>query len=122
MYRVIGSDGNQYGPVSADELRRWIGEGRANGQTQVQVEGDPAWQQLGTLPEFAALFDRDSVTPPAPPRHMYGGAPATASIDYSACLRRGYGLFMANKGLLISTLLLYSALYWVTNTVFSWFV
>jgi hypothetical protein len=54
MYRIIGGDGQEYGPVSADELRRWIAEGRATAQTRVQVEGSADWQSLGAIPEFAA--------------------------------------------------------------------
>ena len=62
MYRFIGADGRQYGPVSADQLRRWIAEGRANAQTQTFAEGATEWKPLGTLPEFAGLF-----APPVPP-------------------------------------------------------
>src|SRR5580700_6785590 len=56
MYRILGADGRQYGPVSADQIRRWIAEGRANAQTQVLAEGAMQWKALGTLPEFAAAF------------------------------------------------------------------
>jgi hypothetical protein len=68
MFKIIGADQKEYGPVSADELRQWIAEGRANGQTLVQTEGGP-WRPLSSFPEFAA-----SVPPtPAPP-----GIPAPA--------------------------------------------
>ena len=56
MYKILGGDGKEYGPISADTLRQWIAEGRANSQTQVQAEGTSAWVALGTVPEFAALF------------------------------------------------------------------
>ena len=56
MYKIIGADGRQYGPISADQLRRWIAENRANAQTQVLAEGAAEWKLLGTMPEFAALF------------------------------------------------------------------
>ncbi len=54
MYKIIGADGRDYGPVSAAELRQWISEGRANAQTQVQADGSSDWRTLGALPEFAA--------------------------------------------------------------------
>jgi len=54
MYKIIGVDGTDYGPVTAAELRQWISEGRANAQTQVQVEGNLEWRTLGSLSEFAA--------------------------------------------------------------------
>lgn len=53
MFKIIGADQKEYGPVSADELRKWISEGRANAQTLVQAEGGP-WKPLSTFPEFAA--------------------------------------------------------------------
>src|ERR1700761_2343296 len=62
MYRIIGVDGRQYGPIGADDLRRWIVEGRANAQTFVHVEGAAEWKPLGTFPEFAAYFTQ----PPRP--------------------------------------------------------
>ena len=39
MYRVIGADGQQYGPVSAEQIRQWMVEGRVNAQTLVQAAG-----------------------------------------------------------------------------------
>jgi hypothetical protein len=62
MYRIIGADGKIYGPVAADQLRRWLAEGRANAQTQTFAEGAPEWKPLGALPEFAG-----HCTPPIPP-------------------------------------------------------
>jgi hypothetical protein len=56
MYRIIGADGRDYGPISADQLRQWIAENRANATTRVLVEGTTEWKTLGSLPEFSALF------------------------------------------------------------------
>src|SRR5215469_12874987 len=63
MYKILGADGRQYGPVSADQLRRWIAEGRANAYTHTLAEGASDWKPLGSLPEFAAHFP--SAAPPA---------------------------------------------------------
>lgn len=54
MFKIIGGDGRQYGPVTDAELRQWIADGRANGQTLVQPEGATDWKPLSGLPEFAA--------------------------------------------------------------------
>jgi Domain of unknown function (DUF4190)/GYF domain 2 len=62
MYKIVGADGRQYGPVNADQIRRWIVEGRANAQTQVLAEGATQWKPLAAFPEFAAAFGL-----PAPP-------------------------------------------------------
>ena len=56
MYKILGSDGKEYGPATADQLGQWVIEGRANAQTQTFVEGAPEWKPLGTLPEFASHF------------------------------------------------------------------
>jgi hypothetical protein len=53
MYKIIGADQKEYGPVSADEMRRWIAEGRVNGQTLIQAEGQADWRPLSTFAEFA---------------------------------------------------------------------
>ena len=46
MYKIIGADQKEYGPVSGEQLRQWIAEGRVSGQTMVQSEGDPNWRPL----------------------------------------------------------------------------
>lgn len=54
MFKIIGGDGRQYGPVTDADLRQWIADGRANGQTLVQPEGATDWKPLASFPEFAA--------------------------------------------------------------------
>ena len=56
MFRILGADGNTYGPVPADQVRKWISENRANARTLAQAEGFPDWKPLGSLPEFASSF------------------------------------------------------------------
>lgn len=62
MYRIIGADQKEYGPVSGDELRRWIQEGRANAQTRVRMEGGTEWRPLGSIPEFSGSFPAATYT------------------------------------------------------------
>ncbi len=54
MYKLIGADGKEYGPISAEIVRLWISEGRANGLTRVLPENATEWKLLRDLPEFAA--------------------------------------------------------------------
>lgn len=75
MYRIIGVDGQQYGPVSAEQIRRWLGENRLNAQSLAQLEGTQDWKPLATFPEFAtdvkvppALNPAPAVTSTAHPR------------------------------------------------------
>lgn len=64
MYKIIGADGREYGPVSAEQLREWLKQGRVNAQTQIQPEGAAEWLTLGALPEFAAAPATAMETPP----------------------------------------------------------
>ena len=67
MYRIVGKDGQQYGPVTAEQLRSWIAENRANAQTLMQADGTPDWKPLGSLPEFAADLKPPPVSAAVPP-------------------------------------------------------
>jgi len=66
MFRIIGGDSKQYGPVTAEEVREWIRLGRAGAQTQAQREGKTDWQPLSSFPEFADSFAGSAATGTAP--------------------------------------------------------
>ena len=66
MYKIIGADQKEYGPISADQLRQWISEGRINSQTRVQPASGTEWKTMAELPEFATILPRPA--PPLPPR------------------------------------------------------
>jgi len=68
MYKIIGADGQEYGPVTNDQLRQWIAEGRASSETKVRPEGATEWKALAEFPEFhAALGISAGGPPPIPP-------------------------------------------------------
>jgi len=67
MYKIVGQDGQQYGPVTAEQIRRWIAESRATAQTLVQAEGSVEWKPLGSLAEFVADLKPPPVTGTIPP-------------------------------------------------------
>ncbi|MGD0060607.1 MAG: CD225/dispanin family protein [Verrucomicrobiia bacterium] len=75
MFKIIGGDGRPYGPVSADQIRQWIAEGRANAQTMAQAEGSVEWKPLGQFPEFAPSAV-PPVMPSTPPTPTAAPAPA----------------------------------------------
>lgn len=54
MYKIIGTDGKEYGPVSLEQLRQWRDEGRINQDTRVLAEGETDWKKLGALPAFTS--------------------------------------------------------------------
>ena len=66
MFKIMGGDGREYGPVSGTVIRQWVAEGRANGQTRVAAEGTGDWKNLADFPEFADLFTPKPAPTPAP--------------------------------------------------------
>src|ERR1039458_9373888 len=56
MYKIIGADGRQCGPVSAGQIKQWIAEGRVESRTPVFTAGAADWNFIGLLPEFANCF------------------------------------------------------------------
>ena len=73
MYKIIGTDGKEYGPISADQVRLWISENRVERQTPVFADGAKDWNFLGLLPEFAGYFP--GATPVAPAVIVAPGQP-----------------------------------------------
>jgi TM2 domain-containing membrane protein YozV len=63
MYRIKGADGKEYGPVTAEQLREWFSQGRANANTLVKAEGEMDWKTLSTFSEFSAMV-APSIAPP----------------------------------------------------------
>ena len=61
MYKIIGADGREYGPITADQLRAWIAEGRADAQTKALAEGAAQWKPLIGVPGIRPVACR---TPP----------------------------------------------------------
>ena len=95
MYKIIGADGNQYGPISIEQIRQWIAEGRVNAQTRVQAAGAAEWKTAAEFPElgFTATAGTAGVasSPPSIPTpanvHHLTGFPVAAVIllHYATC-------------------------------------
>lgn len=69
MYKMIGADGREYGPVTDEQLRQWVREGRANADTRAKSEADTQWKRLAEFPEFhAALGIAAGAPPPISPQ------------------------------------------------------
>lgn len=99
MYKIIGADGKEYGPITAEQLKQWIAEGRANQQTKVLVDGETEWKTIAEIPEFAAgQFVPPPPTPVVPASLVSASdqvkAPAIALIVV-ASLGIAYYLFNA---------------------------
>lgn len=76
MYKIIGADSKEYGPISADQLKQWIAEGRANQQTRVLPEGAAEWKSLAEIPELAVALP---ITPPTAPSPVTAATPRGVS-------------------------------------------
>ena len=74
MYKIIGADQKEYGPVTADQLRQWLAEGRVNPQTQVLPEGATEWKAVGDLTEFATASPGTVPAMPSIPAPSSAGA------------------------------------------------
>jgi len=65
MYKIIGADGQTYGPVNSEQIRRWMAENRVRAETLVQAEGTADWKPLSSFPEFADVRSvPPTITPP----------------------------------------------------------
>jgi Domain of unknown function (DUF4190)/GYF domain 2 len=91
MYKVIGVDGKEYGPINLDQFKQWIAQGRVNAQTRVQPAGATDWKTATDIPEIASLLPHLPVS--TPPPFASGPGPAAANPD-------------AKKGLAVASLVL----------------
>lgn len=105
MYFIIGGDGKEYGPVSIDQLRQWLAEGRVSAQTQVRADGSSTWQSFGAIPELAVLTN-------VPPTISTPMAPTAASphagihegdyeLDIFGCVNRAWNILTSNFWMLL---------------------
>jgi len=56
MYFIQGADQKQYGPITAEQLRQWIGENRLNRTSLCRTEESTEWKPLADFPEFSDAF------------------------------------------------------------------
>jgi hypothetical protein len=63
MYKILGTDNKEYGPVPAEQVRQWIVERRLHAQSLVLAEGTTSWKTISLFPEFSATL----ASAPLPP-------------------------------------------------------
>lgn len=56
LYSVRGADGKDYGPVTLDQLRGWIAEGRLRADGDVRRSDMNYWAAAGTFEELKPFF------------------------------------------------------------------
>jgi TM2 domain-containing membrane protein YozV len=72
MYKIIGTDGRQYGPIGVEQIRAWLAQNRVNAHTLAQSEGSTEWKPLISFPELAPEF---KIAPPPVSGPGYGHNP-----------------------------------------------
>ena len=112
MFIIIGGDGKEYGPISGEDLRKWIAEGRLSAQSQAKAEGDAAFRPLSAFPEFANALGAGTagtIASIAPPSMQSAGGREAAlqaikgpaiALTVTAIL----GLIMVGLGLIMNCL------------------
>ena len=114
MYRIIGADQKEYGPISAEQIRQWITEGRVNAQTQACLEGTQDWKPLGMFTEFGFTTTPlvgnlpSPETGPVTPEEILA---RDYTLDILGCLSRGWELFKNNFVALFLPFLLLIVIY-----------
>ncbi len=92
MYKILGVDGKEYGPATAEAVIQWIHEGRATAATHVKLGTAAEWKPLSDFPEFATALGAKAAAGPPP----LTGAPPLAGGDSAILagqiLARGYGI------------------------------
>jgi hypothetical protein len=102
MYKIIGADQKEYGPVSAEQLRQWVNEGRINAQTLVRAEGETEWKPLSAFSEFADALGTTPAQSTALPSGSAGVVPPEAvlardyEVDIGGCIARSWDLVKQN--------------------------
>ena len=93
MYKIIGTDQKEYGPVSSDQIKTWIAQGRVHAQTKAQADGGE-WKTLSDFPEFAAIFGNPA--PPTPPSASAPPLPSSITSPVPPSPKRTSGLAIAS--------------------------
>jgi len=119
-YKIIGGDQKQYGPVSADELRQWIAEGRLSGGSLILPEGGAEWKPVAAFPEFAtALGSQTAARPPlaaatADPTQWANQILAREpEVRIGECLSGGFSFLTSNAGFVFGAVFVV----WLLNAV-----
>ena len=74
MYKIIGADGKEYGPVSLEQLKDWRQQGRIGAQSRILDLATNEWKTAAELPGLQEAFSAGPV-PILPPGGISGLRP-----------------------------------------------
>ena len=131
MFKIIGGDGRQYGPIAPEQLREWIAAGRANGQTMVQREGETDWKPLSSLAEFADALAGTPAPARLPPPEPLAAPDAPdpvalaneiiargVPVNIGSCLGRAWDMLMSDFWAIIGVSALITVLLIAANAAY----
>ena len=117
MFTIIGGDGKEYGPVSAEQVRAWLAGGRANLSTKAKYAGTEDWHTLGDYTEFTGTAAATPLPIAASVQPVQQGEvdakafaadlnARSAPLDVFGCLGRSFSLWTSNFFPLVGVTLL----------------
>ena len=112
-YTIIGGDQKQYGSVTADDLRKWIADGRLNAQSLAKEETDTEFRPLSAFPEFGAALAAQTappITPPPPFTPSAGWLEQDYDLEIGGCISRGFELLKNHFGVVFVATLLFAVI------------
>jgi uncharacterized membrane protein len=111
-YTIIGGDQKQYGSVTADDLRKWIADGRLNAQSLAKEETDTEFRPLSAFPEFAAALAAQAAPPITPPPFTpaAGWLEHDYDLEIGGCISRGFELLKNHFGVVFVATLLFAVI------------
>ena len=111
MYTIIGGDGKEYGPVTADQVRSWIAGGRANMDTRIKVAGTEQWKTVAEFPEITGVAPEGAAAGAGIP--VGPGAGMAGKLDIISCYERSWALLKGNFWPLVGVSVLMGLIYGV---------
>ena len=124
MYRIIGSDHLEYGPITKEQLIQWVREGRVNGQTLVKAEGETEWKPLSSFQELEDSLRVGSALPPAilPIAQSAEELEETilnrvVTVNIGSCISRSWQIVKNNFWLTVGTTFLVFLASWMISAI-----
>jgi hypothetical protein len=87
-YTMIGTDGQQYGPVTLEQFKAWITEGRILPETKVMRSDTKSWLAAAQYAELGLIPDVPPPVPAAGPQPLNPSRPQTVPSQGNLLLVR----------------------------------
>ena len=90
LFKIVGGDGKEYGPIDLETLQQWMREGRVAGQTQIWDSRTGNWQPAAQIAELAGSFPAPAASSGPAAQDSASSAAAPGVELAEQILRRGY--------------------------------